>query len=128
MKRVPIKIMQHTLTGGLFLALLASSGAFASEQHNHSKGMNHEAMQQMDTAAMKAMPLTDGIAKKVDQQSGKVTLQHGEIANVKMPAMTMSYRVKQAQQLEPIHAGDKVRFAMDKVNDEFVVVYIEAVK
>jgi len=40
----------------------------------------------------------------------------------------MSYRVKQAQWLESIHVGDKVRFAMDKVNDEFVVVHIEAVK
>lgn len=120
--------MQHTLTGGLFLALMASTGALAAEQHNHSQGINHEAMQQMNPTQMKAMPLTDGVVKKVDQKSGKITLQHGEIVNVKMPAMTMSYRVKQAQYLESIHAGDKVRFAMDKLNDEFVVVHIEAVK
>lgn len=136
--------MQHTLTSGLFLALLASSPAFAEGQHDH--GMSHDGMQQMDPSAMKAMhddmhagkamphdkgqsmPLIDGIAKEVDQKSGKVTLQHGAIANVKMPAMTMSYRVKQAQQLEPIRAGDKVRFTMDKLNDEFVVTYIEAAK
>lgn len=120
--------MNHVLTSGLFITVLVSTGAFASEQHNHSQGMNHEAMQQMDHAAMKSMTLTDGIAKKVDAQNGKVTLTHGEVANVKMPAMTMSYRVKQAQWLESIHAGDKVRFAMDKVNGEFVVVHIEAVK
>jgi len=120
--------MQHVLTSGLFLALLASSAAFAAEQHNHSPGMNHEAMPRMDHAQMKVMPLTDGVAKKVDAQNGKITLTHGEIANVKMPAMTMSYRVKQAQWLESIHAGDKVRFAMDKLNGEFVVAYIETVK
>lgn len=120
--------MQHTLTSSLFFALLASSTAFAAEQHKHSQGMNHEAMQQMDHAQMKVMPLSDGIVKKVDAQNGKVTLTHGEIANVKMPAMTMSYRVKQAQWLESMHVGDKVRFAMDKVKDEFVVVHIEAVK
>ena len=119
--------MQHTLTSSLFLTLLASSGAFAApEQHNH--GMDHEEMKAMSHDAEKAMQLTDGVVKKVDVQSGKVTLAHGEIANVKMPPMTMSYRVKLAQQLETIHAGDKVRFAMDKVNDEFVVVHIEIVK
>lgn len=128
--------MQHVLTSGLFLALLANFTVFAAEQHNHSQGMNHGAMQKTESAQMKAMPhgdgqamqLTDGVAKKVDQKGGKITLQHGEVANVKMPPMTMSYRVKQAQQLESIHAGDKVRFAMDKVNDEFVVVHIKVVK
>lgn len=120
--------MKHVLTSGLFLALLASTGAFAADQHNHGQDMSHEGMQQMDPAAMKAMPLINGVANKVDTQNGKITLAHGEIANFKMPAMTMSYRVKQAQQLESIHAGDKVRFAMEKLNSEFVVVYIEAVK
>lgn len=120
--------MQHVLTSSLFFAMLASSAAFAEGQHNHSQGMNHEAMQQMDTAQMKAMPLADGIVKKVDLNGSKITLQHGEIANVKMSAMTMSYRVKQAQQLESMRAGDKVRFSMDKVNDEFVIVHIEAIK
>lgn len=120
--------MQHTLTGSLFLALLASTAALAAEQHNHSQGTNHETMQQMDPTQVKAMPLTDGIVKKVDLKGGKITLQHGEIANVKMPAMTMSYRVKQAQWLESIRAGDRVRFAMDKLNGEFVVTYIEAAK
>ena len=138
------KVMQRTLLSSLFISLLVSYSVGAEEQHD--RGMSHDGMQQMDPAAMKAMhdnmhggkamphddgqtmPLTEGIAKKVDQQGGKVTLQHGEIANVKMPAMTMSYRVKQAQQLESIHAGDRVRFAMEKVNDEFVVVHIETVK
>ncbi len=123
MKRVYIKIMQHTLTGGLFFAMLAGSGAGATEQHNH--GMDHEAMKAMPHDAGKAMQLTDGLVKKVDQKNGKITLQHGDIVNV-MPAMTMSYRVRQAQQLESIQAGDKVRFAMEKLNDDYVVTHIEA--
>lgn len=120
--------MKHVLTSSLFFAMLVSSTAFAEGQHNHSQGMNHEAMQQMDMAQMKAMQLADGIVKKVDLKGNKITLQHGEIASVKMPAMTMDYRVKQAQWLESIHAGDKVRFAMDKVNEEFVVVYIKTIE
>ena len=126
--------MKHTLTGSLFFSLLVSTNAFADGQQGQTG--NHDAMQQMDQAAMKvmqhgdgkAMPLTDGVVKKVDLKNGKVTLQHGEIANVKMPAMTMSYRVKQAQQLESIHAGDKVRFAVDMLNNDYVVTHIEVVK
>lgn len=119
--------MKHTLLSSLFLALLASTGAFAAEQHNHGQGMKHEAMQQMASAATKAMPLNDGVVKKVDMQNGKITLQHGDIANV-MPAMTMSYRVKKTQQLEPIHAGDKVRFTMEKLGDDYIVTHIEVAR
>ena len=68
--------------------------------------------------------LTDGVVEKVDLKNGKITLQHGEIVNV-MPAMTMSYRVKQVQQLESIQAGDKVRFALGKMNNDYVVTHIE---
>ncbi len=90
--------------------------------------MNHGAMQPMNQAQAKAMPLIDGVAKKVDYEGGKITLQHGEIANVGMPAMTMGYRVKQAQQLKPIRAGDKVRFMMEKSGDDYIVTHIEAVR
>lgn len=126
--------MKHVLTNNLFIALLACTSAFAAEQH--SQGMKHDATQQMDHAAMKAMhrddgqsvQLTDGIVKKVDQMDGKITLQHGEIANINMPAMTMSYRVKQAQWLQSTHSGDKVRFAIDKLNDGYIVTHIEVVR
>ena len=126
--------MQHTLTGSLFFSLLVSATVFADGQHG--RDMNHDALRHMDQSAMKAMQhgdgqamqLTDGVAKKVDLKNGKVTLQHGEIANVKMPAMTMSYRVQQAQQLESIQAGDKVRFAVNKLNNDYVVTHIEVVK
>ncbi|MDD2915690.1 MAG: copper-binding protein [Gallionella sp.] len=125
--------MQKILTGSLFLAFLVNTGAFAAEQHDH--GMGNDGMSQMNPESMKAMhddgqtmPLSDGVVKKVDVQNGKITLAHGEIANVKMPAMTMSYRIKQAQQLKSIHAGDKVRFAMDRVNDDYIVTHIEMAK
>lgn len=112
--------MKYAIASGLLVALSTGSGAVLAAEHKH--GMDHAA-----SAATKAMPLNDGVAKKVDMQNGKVTLQHGDIANV-MPAMTMSYRVRQAQQLEPIHAGDKVRFAMDKLGDDYVVTHIEVAR
>lgn len=117
--------MKYTISSSLLLVLLTGSGAVMASEH--MQGMNHAAMQRAASAATKAMPLNDGVAKKVDMQNGKVTLQHGDIANV-MPAMTMSYRVRQAQQLEPIHAGDKVRFTMDKLGDDYIVTHIEVAR
>jgi Cu/Ag efflux protein CusF len=87
--------------------------------------MNHGAMQPMNQAQAKVMPLIDGVARKVDHKGGKITLQHGEIASVKMPAMTMGYRVKQPQQLESIQPGSKVRFMMEKMGDDYIVTHIE---
>lgn len=110
--------MLKILKRGLFIAILASSSTFAEEQHNYSQGMGHDGQ---------ATQLTKGVAKMVDLKNSKITLQHGEIVNV-MPAMTMSYHVKQAQQLESIHAGDKVRFALEKMNNNFVVTHIEVAR
>ena len=120
--------MKFILTGSLILGLLTCFGAWAVDQHDHTQGMNHEAMQSMSMPAGNAVQMTEGIVEKVVQKEGKITLRHGEIASAKMPAMTMSYRVKQAKWLESIHVGDKVRFAIDKQNDEYVVTQITPVK
>lgn len=75
-----------------------------------------------------AAPLHDGLVKKLDQKKASVTLQHGDIAEVGMPAMTMSYPVRHAQELAALHPGDKVRFAMEKHDADYIVTHIEAVK
>lgn len=118
--------MKHNFTGSLLLALLISTTVFADDQHGHA--MNNGAMPEMQQSSGQAMMLTEGIVKKIDQQGGMVTLQHGEIINIKMPAMTMNYRVKDAQQLKALHAGDKVRFAVEKMKNDYIVTHIELVK
>lgn len=75
-----------------------------------------------------AAPLHDGVVKKLDQKKATVTLQHGDIAEVSMPAMTMSYPVRHAQELANLHPNDKVRFALEKKQDDYIVTHIEAVK
>lgn len=112
--------MRYTLTNILFLAGLAAFPALAAEQQM----TKHEAMQAMSQGAAHVMPMSEGIAKKLDAKKGMVTLQHGDIADL-MPAMTMSYRVKRPQQLESIQAGDKVRFLLEKYGNDYVVTHIE---
>jgi Cu(I)/Ag(I) efflux system periplasmic protein CusF len=68
----------------------------------------------------------DGEVKKIDKAQGKVTLKHGEIKNLDMPAMTMVFRVKEAKMLDGLAEGTKVRFAAEKIDGQYTVTEIKA--
>lgn len=70
----------------------------------------------------------DGEVKRIDTESGKVTLKHGEIKSIDMPAMQMSFRVADPAWLKTLQVGDKVRFSADKVGGQFTVTAIEVRK
>jgi Cu/Ag efflux protein CusF len=42
-----------------------------------------------------------------------------------MPAMTMVFQVKDPAMLDQVKAGDKIKFAADKVNGAYTVTRIE---
>ena len=75
-----------------------------------------------------AVQLTEGEVRKVDKETGKITLKHGPIENLEMPAMTMVFQVKDEAVLDTVKPGDKVRFRAEKVKGNFTVTRIEAVK
>jgi Cu/Ag efflux protein CusF len=74
------------------------------------------------------LPLTDGVIKKIDLAAGKVTIAHGEIVNLNMPPMTMSFKAKDPAMLKPWKEGDKVRFRSAEVKGVLTVISIEAAK
>lgn len=65
---------------------------------------------------------TEGEVRKIDLAQGKVTLKHGEIKNLDMPAMTMSFRVADPKMLDGLAEGAKVRFDVEKRNGQYTVV------
>ena len=67
---------------------------------------------------------TDAEVRKVDKETGKVTLKHGAIANLDMPPMTMVFRVKDAAMLDQVKAGDKVRFKAEKIQGAYTVTEV----
>lgn len=69
--------------------------------------------------------LADGEVRRVDRQAKKITLKHGPIPNVDMPAMTMAFAVKDAAMLDRVKAGDQVRFRIEKIGETYTVVAIE---
>jgi Cu/Ag efflux protein CusF len=75
-----------------------------------------------------AKPTTDGEVRQVDKSAGKLTIRHGEIRNLEMPAMTMVFAVKDPAILERLKEGDKIKFTADKVNGVYTVTTVEAAK
>ena len=67
-------------------------------------------------------PTVAGEVVKVD--AGRITLKHGEIKHLEMPAMTMSFRVKSPSLLDGLKSGDRVRFVAEKVDGQFTVTQI----
>ncbi len=75
-----------------------------------------------------ATPMSDGEVRKIDKDSNKITLKHGEIKNLEMPGMTMVFRVKDAAMLDKVEVGAKVRFTAEKADGAFVITAIESTK
>ena len=72
--------------------------------------------------------LADGEVRKVDKEAGKITLRHGEIKHLDMPPMTMVFRVGDPAMLDKVKAGDKVRFATEKIGGQYTITKMERVE
>lgn len=94
MKNIQTKIAIALLTIGAALPL----SSFSQAVMDHSK-MN---MSQMTPS------LTDGEVKKIDLETGKVTIKHGEIKHMDMPGMTMVFTAKDKSLLTSIKPGEKL--------------------
>ncbi|MBE2261800.1 MAG: copper-binding protein [Burkholderiaceae bacterium] len=78
-------------------------------------------------ASAGASVMTDGEVRKVDKSAKKITLRHGPIQNLDMPAMTMVFQVPDAALLDGLAVGDKLRFHAEQQNGAFVVTRVEKV-
>jgi Cu/Ag efflux protein CusF len=80
------------------------------------------------SATAPAPVMTDGIVQSVDAAKGLVTLKHGDIVDIQMPAMTMAYGVADKTMLSQIKAGDKVKFHVEMMKNAPTVTLIEPVR
>ena len=99
--------------------LAASFSAFA--QTTPASGADHSAHH----PAAAPVPQSDGEVRKVDKEEGKVTLRHGPLQNLDMPAMTMVFKAADPKLLDGLKEGDKVKFTAEKLNGTFTVTAIQ---
>jgi Cu/Ag efflux protein CusF len=90
--------------------------------------MAADAPAKSDAKAAAAAPLTAGEVKKVDREAKKVTIKHGPIENLKMPPMTMVFRVKEAAMLDGLEPGTQVRFRAEEADGGLLVTRMQTVK
>src|SRR5690606_12705396 len=95
--------------------------------------MNHRAAQALAAAlaftsfysvnAVAQEASASGEVRRVDAQAGKITIKHGAISDLELPAMTLVYRIDPAL-LGDIKPGDKVKFTAKRENNQYVVTKI----
>ncbi len=108
---------KHTLALAAVLLASAVNAQQAPQGGDHAS--HHPAV------AATTAPQSEGEVRKVDTSQGKVTLRHGPLANLDMPAMTMVFTAADPQLLEGLKQGDKVRFTADKKDGTYIVTAIE---
>jgi Cu(I)/Ag(I) efflux system protein CusF len=67
---------------------------------------------------------SSGEVRGIDSAAGKITIKHGAIADLGLPAMTLVYRIDPSL-LAGIKPGDKVAFTATRENDKYVVIAIK---
>ena len=107
-----MKSFTHTV---LLAVALAMPAAYADESH-HTPAAG---------ASQPVEALSEGEVRKVDKNAKKITIKHGPLANLDMPAMTMVFQVKDPSLLDKVKAGDKVKFRAEKEGSTYLVTRIE---
>ena len=111
-----MKLIHILAAAALASALTANAQTAAASAADHAT--HHP-------AAAVAAPQSDGEVRKVDMEQGKVTLRHGPLQNLDMPAMTMVFKAADPKLLEGLKEGDKVKFTAEKVNGAITVTAIQ---
>ena len=114
--------MRGKLAAALFVAACLTVPALADDAHHKDKRAPAAA------AASVEGQLSEGEVRKVDKDAKKLTIRHGPIESLDMPAMTMVFQVKDPALLDKVKAGDKVRFAAEKIGGAYTVTRIEPAK
>jgi Cu/Ag efflux protein CusF len=110
-------------TFSLSAALAIGASAANAQTHDTHEPASHNMPAATQDAASAAMAA--GEIKKVDKDTGKLTIQHGPLTNLNMPGMTMAFKVQDPSMLDQVKVGDKIRFHVERVNGAFVVTRLE---
>lgn len=108
--------MTKFLPAVFLAAALSAPWVHANEEHHKPAA----------GASQAAESLSEGEVRKVDKDAQKITVRHGPLANLDMPAMTMVFQVADAAMLDKVKAGDRVKFRAEKVGGAFTITQIDA--
>ncbi|HEX4917359.1 MAG TPA: copper-binding protein [Limnobacter sp.] len=111
------------------LAFLGAATVYAHDHTVHVGGQEHlhGGAKEAKAAKTNAAPasMADGEIRKINKNTGKVTVKHGEIKSVEMPPMTMVFGVADKAMLEGLKEGDKVKFDVKQEGSNYTITTIQ---
>jgi len=119
-----MKKLQFLLIAGGVAAIAGLAQAQSTSGHDG----HHPAPTPVASKPAKAGEMTEGEVRKIDKEGKKITLKHGPIKNLDMPAMTMVFVAAEPALLEKVKVGDKVRFAATNPGGKLTVTDIQPVQ
>ena len=119
----PHPISSTLLAVGL---VLTAAGAQAQTSPNAMSAPKQSVPRQSAKPGKTAsLPLTDAIVERVIPASGEIVLEHGDLPNLGMPAMTMAFDVGNRKMLDAVKPGDKVRFQAEILKGKPTITHLE---
>lgn len=112
--------MKNRLTLAFALGLAATT-LFAPASHAASTSASA-------SASAAVAELTKGEVRKIDRDTGKITIKHEPIKSLDMPGMTMVFQVKDKAMLDKLQTNDKIKFMASNENGKMTVTEIESGK
>lgn len=114
------------------LATLAVGIAIATWAHATDNASKREASKMMPVPPSPVSPsataMARGEVKKVDSEAGTITVQHGVLDDLQMPAATTVFRVKDRALLNQVKQGDKINFGVSNASGLVTMIEIERAK
>lgn len=87
--------------------------------------LHAESLKTANEETAQSQSMTEAVVRKVDKDAGKITLRHGAIPNLDMPAMTMVFRVQQPAMLDTAEVGDAVLFHAERINGLLTITILK---
>jgi Cu(I)/Ag(I) efflux system periplasmic protein CusF len=100
-----VMMLKHVFIAGIVGAAAATFGLAQAQT-----GAGHDHHAQVRVAAKSTMEMSEGEVRKIDLQNKRITLKHGPLKNLDMPAMTMAFQASDLAMLSKVKVGDQVRF------------------
>ncbi|KQW42267.1 MULTISPECIES: copper-binding protein [unclassified Roseateles] len=90
-----------------------------------AQAASHGAPPAQASAPAASADMTDAEVRKVDRDTGRLTLKHAEIKSLDMPAMTMVFQVRDKAMLDKLQPGTRVQFKAAHDGGKFVVTELK---
>ena len=105
----------------LIAALAVLLATTASAQTKGMEGMDMKMEKKDATKAEGHAHHASGVVKSVNADKGTVNIQHGPVASLNWPAMTMAFKAKDKNLLQALKPGQKLDFEFVQQGKDYVL-------